>query len=89
MTNTVKVIKKFHTDGRIEEGEWPMTLAQMQAFVGGSIEYVATTHGKQCLVVNEMGTMDNLPQNWAATEMVRPGVMMIDCIRGNALLVWA
>lgn len=86
-----KIIRKFYVDGRVEECvDERMTLEQMQFFVGGSIEYVPTKNSKQALVVNEEGTFDNLPQNQAATMIVRPGVLMVDgYIRGNALLIWA
>lgn len=34
--STSNVVSKIHTDGRVEEINRPMTLSEMQEFVGGS-----------------------------------------------------
>ncbi len=83
----VQVVKKFYTDGKVEDVSEQMDLAEMQAFVGGYIEYVPSKQTRRSLVVNEEGTLRNLPQNWPATEIVRDDVLILDAVRGNALLV--
>jgi hypothetical protein len=81
--------KKLYTNGTAEEGEWRMTLEQMQKFVGGYIEQVASNIPHRALIVNEEGFLDNLPQNPQATALVAPGTSVIGHIRGNALLIKA
>jgi len=81
------VIRKIYTDGKSEEGEWKMSLEQMQKFVGGYIEQVRSNIPHRALIVNEEGFLDNLPQNPQATALVAAGMSVIDHIRGNALLV--
>lgn len=84
MTN---VVRKIYSDGRVEEVLQKMDLAQMQAFVGGYIEMVPTKIPHRSLIVNEEGLLKELPHNPKATELVRPGTLVLDMIRGNALLV--
>lgn len=85
-----RVVKKFYTDGRVEEGEWKMELREMQEFVGGYIEQVPTTIPNRLLIVNEEGLLDNLPNNVSASAIVNPRTHVVGgLIRGNALLVKA
>jgi hypothetical protein len=83
----MKVVEKLYTDGRRETGNWKMDLQEMQEFVGGYIEMVPTRNPRRALVVNEDGLMLDLPNNVAATALVRPGTMVLGLIRGNALVV--
>lgn len=83
----MKVIKKIYADGRIEEGKWDMELEEMQEFVGGYIEQVLTTVGRQYLIVNEDGLRMDLAGNVNATKLVHPKTNVAGLIRGNALLV--
>lgn len=83
----MKVTRKIYTDGRVEEVMQEMTLAQAQQFVGGYIEMVPSKLAHRSLVVNEEGLLKELPHNMKATELVRPGTLVLDFIRGNALLV--
>lgn len=86
----MNVIKKLYTDGRTEDGEWKMSLEEMQKFVGGYIEQVASRLPHRALIVNEEGFYENLPHNAQATSLVAAGTSMVGgYIRGNALLVKA
>lgn len=82
-----KVVRKLWADGRTEEVEQEMTLQEMQAFVGGSIEMVGSNLPHRALIVDDEGTLKRKPFNAAATILVRQGVMMLGGIRGDALLV--
>lgn len=84
----MNVVKKLYADGRSEEVSEKMSLEQMQEFVGGYIEMVASSVSHRSLIVNEEGFLDNLPQNIKATALVAQHTAMVDGhIRGNALLV--
>lgn len=83
----MKVVKKLWADGRAEDCNEKMTLEQMQEFVGGYIEFVASAMSRRhLLVVNEEGLFKPLPVNENATALVAAGVWHAG-IRGNALLV--
>lgn len=85
---TTNVVRKYPFDGKPEDADEKMTLAQMQAYVGGYIEHVPTSIAHRVLIVNDECFIQMLPANFAATEVVRKGVWMVDgLIRGNALLV--
>lgn len=88
-TRPTHVVRKLYADGRIENVEEDMSLQQLQAFVGGYIEFVATVIPHRALIVNEEGAVMTppLPINSAATDLVRPGVLMLHGIHGDALLV--
>ena len=58
-------------------------LEQMQAIVGGYIEYVQCKDGKHVLVINEEGKIEGLPYNEKATELAE--LMVGDYIVGDAL----
>ena len=81
------VVKKFFTDGRIEDVNAELSLEEMQEFVGGYIEAVATGVAGVVLIVNEDGIRLDLPPNSNATTQVKRGVWVAGAIRGNALLV--
>lgn len=83
----MNVVKKIYTDGRVEEVDQKMNLQQLQSFVGGYIEMVPSKLSHRSLIVNEEGLLKELPHNEKATELVRPGTLVLDWIRGNALLV--
>lgn len=85
--STTNIVKKFYTNGEVEDVNEKMTLAEMQAFVGGDIEFVRTRVSRRSLVVNEEGTIENLPPNVEASKVIHPEVLVLDFIRGNALLV--
>jgi uncharacterized protein DUF3846 len=85
----MNVVKKIYTDGRVEDVDQKMDLAQLQKFVGGYIEMVPSNVPHRALVVNEEGLLKELPHNVKATEYVKPGTLVLDFIRGNALLVKA
>lgn len=66
------------------------TLEELQAEVGGYIERVRVRiEGRvRDAFVNEDGISDNLPTNWAATEMLAPPfVPGVNVLLGN-LTVW-
>lgn len=81
------VVRKIYVDGTVEDVQEKMTLDELQEFVGGYIEFVPTTIPHRALVINEEGLLNNLPDNWLATELVPPTTLCIGAIRGNALLV--
>lgn len=83
----MNVVKKIYTDGRIEDCKEKMTLEQMQKFVGGYIEMVPSNVAHRMLVVNEEGLLDQLPHNVEASKFVNPRTLVLDFIRGNALLI--
>lgn len=85
--STSNVVAKIHTDGRVEEIDRPMTLSEMQEFVGGYIEMVPSHLPHRALIVNEDGLRLELQHNPKASEYVREDVMVLDMIRGNALLI--
>lgn len=87
MSSTINVVKRFYTNGEVEEVSEKMTLAEAQAFVGGDIEYVRTRLPRRALIVNEEGTLDDLPPNFEASKVIHSDVLVLDYIRGNALLV--
>ena len=84
---TMNVVQKIAVDGDSTIVAERMTLAQMQAFVGGDIELVRCRLAHRALVVNENGISEGLAVNPAATALVAPGVAMLEGIRGNALVV--
>lgn len=86
----MNVVKKIYTDGRTEEVSETMSLEQLQSFIGGYIEQVASNVPHRALIVNEEGFYKHLTPNPNATDLVAPGTSLIDgTIRGNALLVKA
>lgn len=87
MSNTETVVAKIHADWRLERGAWEMSLTEMQEFVGGFIETVASTKPGHYLICNEEGVLHDLPVNDLATCLVRPGTAMVGGLRGNVLLV--
>ena len=63
------------------------TLDELQALVGGAIEFLDLPDGK-VMVLNEDGKMIGLPPNPAATlRMVGAGTMSHDYAVGNVLIV--
>lgn len=86
-TATTNVVKKIYTNGHVEDVDEKMTLTQLQKFVGGYIEMVPSNTPHRSLIVNEDGLGLELPHNIAATGYVRAGTLVLDFIRGNALLV--
>jgi Domain of unknown function (DUF3846) len=86
--HTTNVVKKIYADGTVEEGEWKMTLEEMQKFVGGWIEMVPSVIARRSLIINEEGLLKDLPPNTEATSLTSPFVLMSPGgIRGNALLI--
>lgn len=81
------IVQKLYADGRVEDVVETMTLKDMQAFVGGYIEQVRTRLAHRSLIINDEGMLDDLPKNTMATSLVHPDVLMLDGIRGNALLI--
>lgn len=87
---TMTVVQKLYADGRIEDCNQKMTLAEMQAFVGGYIEPCPCSIPRRQLIVNENGLLHHtLPDNINATALVRPGVLIDRALRGDVLLVKA
>lgn len=87
-TATSRVVRKYPVGAEPIDCDEKMTLKQMQEFVGGWIEIVASKIAHRSLVVNEEGTIHGLPPNPAATEIVREGTMMKGgYLRGNCLLI--
>lgn len=82
-----QVIAKFYADGRYDEQPCQMTLKDMQKFVGGIIQIIPSWLPRRSLVVNDEGFLQDLPQNHRATELAHPQTLIIDAIRGNALLI--
>ena len=86
----IHVIEQYYADGRIVDGEHDMTWKDVQAFVGGYVEYVKTTNDFHVLLVNEDGLAFGLSENPNATACVRRDVWMDrGGIRGNAVLARA
>jgi len=83
----MNVTKKIYTDGREEDIDQKWTLKQLQDFVGGYIEMVPSNKPRRSLIVNEDGLGLELPDNLAASKYVSSRVLVLDFIRGNALLV--
>lgn len=84
---TTNVVKKIYSDGREEDVQEEMSLDQMQKFVGGYIEMVPSNLPHRALIVNEEGLLIELPHNVRAGSYVHQGTLVLDFIRGNALLV--
>lgn len=63
-----------------------LSLASLQAAVGGYIE-AAYTYDGRCMFINEEGKIDNLPFNLQATLLYQNGAH--DPIRGDAVLLTA
>jgi len=84
-TNTV--VQKIYADGLSEQCYEEWTLQQMQEFVGGYLEAVATIYPEHIMLINEDGIRLELPHNPLATEIAAPGTRMLGGIRGNALLI--
>lgn len=61
-------------------------LKQLQGFVEGYIELVATCYQGIGMYVNEEGLVRDLPVNVGATACAHPGVRTMGGIRGNAVL---
>lgn len=80
------IVKKLYADGSVEDVGEKWTLAEMQAFVGGYVEQIPSSIPSHYLLANEDGLRLNLPQNSAATALVRADVLRAGPIRGNALL---
>jgi len=78
-------------DGTTERIEGVVTLSAAQSLVGGYIEFVPLKDeyaGKNLqLIVNEEGLLKGLPINGVASDYVHPNTLMIDGIRGNAILL--
>lgn len=89
MRSKTTVVRKFYADGRVEDVNEQMTLSELQAFVGGYIEYVKCTLTHRALIVNEAGFLHRLSPNLAATKVCHPSVFRGGPLRGNALLVKA
>lgn len=83
------IISKIYANGRIQPVGKTWTLAQMQAFVGGSIERVACTLAHRALLCDEDGLLKGRPVNVEATKLVRPGTLMDQGLRGDCLIVKA
>lgn len=68
---------------------WEHALGQLNTsgFVGGYIEMVPCKLSHRALIVNEDGLGLELQHNVKASEYVAEGVMVLDLIRGNALLI--
>lgn len=61
------------------------TLGELQGFVGGDIEAVASPDGRT-MFVDEHGKHNNKPRNEAATVWMRPWILADDYIAGDAIL---
>lgn len=83
----MNVVKKIYSDGREEEVNQKWDLKMLQEFVGGYVEMVPSNIAHRSLIVNEDGLGLELPHNMRATEYLNPRTMVLDFIRGNALLV--
>jgi len=62
-------------------------LDELQAFVGGYIEFVTLDEEGLFLCINEEGKLHGLPRNPLATAYVAPYLRDGDCIVGPALLL--
>lgn len=67
--HTTNVVAKLYADGRVERGEWKMTLSQMQEFVGGYIAITAAKERRRALVVDDEGILKERPVNRNATDL--------------------
>jgi hypothetical protein len=85
----MKVCKLIYSDGRIIEVNPPTKwdLKRLQEFVGGFIEMVPSNIPHRSLIVNKDGLALELLHNPEATKMLNPRTLVLDMIRGNALLV--
>lgn len=86
-TSKTNVVRKLYPDGRVEQVAEAWTLAQLQAFVGGYIEFVKANVPHRALIINEEGLLDNLPVNLEATRLCHKDVYRLGPLRGNVLLV--
>lgn len=63
-----------------------LSLKDMQQMVGGYIEMVRLSNGKQALIINEEGKLKGLPTNPTATLLVADVLREQDYIVGDAIL---
>ena len=84
---TITVLAKLPTTGDPDLTPCTMTLYDCQAYVGGYIEILRTRTPGELLIINEEGTLDDLPLNAHATARVHPDYYVLDGIRGKALLI--
>lgn len=83
----ITVLAKLPTEGAADHTPCTMTLEDCQAYLGGYIEILRTRTPGELLMINEEGTLDDLPLNAQATTRVHPDYYVLDGIRGNALLI--
>ena len=83
----ITVLAKLPTEGAADHTPCLMTLEECQAYVGGFIEVLRTCLPGELLMINEEGTLDDLPINHQATARVHPDYYVLDGIRGKALLI--
>ena len=76
------------TDGTVAEvhpaNGKKFTLKELQEFVGGYIELVTTREPRRHMYVNEEGTLDGLPLNQKASELIHP--MYCTVVVGDVLV---
>lgn len=83
----MNIVKIFYTDGRTEEVNKKMDLAEMQNIVGGYIERVPSNIAHRSLIINEEGYLDGLPNNIEATKLLHTDVLKpSEFLQGNILL---
>ena len=63
------------------------SLAELQKFVGGYIQLVKTKKPVKYMYVNEEGTLENLPVNYKATDLIDSRFWVLPPgIRGNVIV---
>ncbi len=83
----IRILAKLPTTGEADLTPCTMTLHECQTYVGGYIEILRTRTPGELLVINEEGTLDELPYNAQASMAVHPDYYVLDGIRGNALII--
>jgi hypothetical protein len=85
--HTTNVVMKIYPDGRIEEGNWKMTLKEMQDFVGGPIEMARSKIPRRMIICDEEHGFKAPNPNIEATKLLDPRTCTLDGrLHGNCLL---
>ncbi len=82
----------FKTDGTSQKVKpargKKFSLSELQKYVGGYIELTKTREKPaRRMYINEEGQLYNLPMNMQATFLIHPSYMVLDGIRGDAIVM--
>ncbi len=82
--------KFYNTNGSTEDvlpknGKY-FSLEELKKYVGGYIERIGMPNNC-AMYVNEEGRLRNLPKNELPTSILRMCGIMVDTIRGNAIML--